>query len=512
MKKTAQFQLVDQAFLPAREIEIPELFSGRKEEIVQGLHALRSQGASICIYGKRGVGKSSIAKQLRLVASGYSALTDLIGYPELFDGNLFHLPSVYFYCDDTIKNANDLFRKLLSDRDSLHGICRYNDGIILRKTKTKKTAAAKLTLRILEAFETEELETENVIAELDPVSAFKSVTSEIVDSADSNGIVIVIDEFERVSNKIGIASIIKTCPHVKFILVGIADDVRSLITDHESIRRQLAEGIVRINPMMDEMLIEILKRAEAILKDIKFEEEVIAKIVGLSDGYPHWVHLLGKWSCIDVIEHDGDTVGMENFHRAMERIVKNEPTYEDTYMEITQGKQDNELMLKILVLEKDDKFNPEEKYKIVERHDVTYVSWQEYIQYLIGKNILSRVEHRFTGFRDTRFKVYSKIRPPLYPENSIKNISGESDFYNIAYTAKGYELPNTISAYLTDYTFDSYTKVSQFVPVDTPWYSQWRETEDKPILYDSKDKPILYDSKGKSILYDSKLKPIKTIL
>ena len=69
MEKTAQFQLVDQAFLPAREIEIPELFSGRKEEIVQGLHALRSQGASICIYGKRGVGKSSIAKQLRLVAS-----------------------------------------------------------------------------------------------------------------------------------------------------------------------------------------------------------------------------------------------------------------------------------------------------------------------------------------------------------------------------------------------------------------------------------------------------------
>ena len=490
MEKTAQFQLVDQAFVPAREIEIPELFSGRKEEIVQGLHALRSQGASICIYGKRGVGKSSIAKQLRLVASGYSALTDLIGYPELFDGDLFHLPSVYFYCDDTIKNANDLFRKLLSDRDSLHGICRYNEGIILRKTKTKKTAAAKLTFRILEASETEEIETENVITELDPVSAFKSVTSEIVDSADSNGIVIVIDEFERVSNKIGIASIIKTCPHVKFILVGIADDVRSLITDHESIRRQLSEGIVRINPMTDEMLIEILKRADAILKDIKFEEEVIAEIVRLSDGYPHWVHLLGKWSCIDAIEHDGDTVRMENFHRAMERIVKNEPTYEDTYMEITQGKQDNELMLKILVLEKGDKFNPEEKWKIAERHDVTYASWQEYIQYLIGKNILSRVEHRFTGFQDTRFKVYSKIRPPLYPENSIKNIAGESDLYNIAFSVKGFELPYKITSELNNYTVASYYKASEYVPIENVLFVTGTEDQDKPILYDSKGKPI----------------------
>jgi len=68
MNKRNQYQLIDQAFLPAKEIEIPQLFSGRKEEIVQGLHALRSPGASIRIYGKRGVGKSSIAKQLRLVA------------------------------------------------------------------------------------------------------------------------------------------------------------------------------------------------------------------------------------------------------------------------------------------------------------------------------------------------------------------------------------------------------------------------------------------------------------
>ena len=190
MDKTAQFQLIDQAFLPAREIEIPELFSGRREEIVQGLHTLRSQGASVCIYGKRGVGKSSIAKQLRLVAAGYSALADLIGHPDLFDPDLFKLPTVYFYCDDTIQDANDLFRKLLSDRDSLNGIARYNDGVILRRTKAKKSRTARLTLKLLEAAETEECETENIVAEIDPVSAFKSVTSEIVDSAQSNSIVV----------------------------------------------------------------------------------------------------------------------------------------------------------------------------------------------------------------------------------------------------------------------------------------------------------------------------------
>lgn len=490
MDKSAQFQLIDQAFLPAREIEIPELFSGRREEIVQGLHTLRSQGASVCIYGKRGVGKSSIAKQLRLVAAGYPALADLIGHPDLFDPDLFKLPTVYFYCDDTIQDANDLFRKLLSDRDSLNGIARYNDGVILRRTKAKKSRTARLTLKLLEAAETEECETENIVAEIDPVSAFKSVTSEIVDSAQSNSIVVVIDEFERVSNKVGIASIIRTCPHVKFILVGISEDIRSLISDHESITRHFAEGTIRINPMTSEMLIEILRRAETILREIKFDDEVIANIVALADGYPHWVHLLGKWSCIDVVEHNSKTVRMENFHRALERIVRNEPFHEDLYMEATKGKKEKELMLKILTLYKEDKFNPEEEYNVAETHGISYVAWQEYIHYLISKGIIHPVEHRFTRFRDIRFKVYSKIRPPLYAENDISNIRGQSYFYNIAYTVKDYELPNTISAYLTDYTFDSYTEVSQFVPVDTVLHSQWRETEDKPILYDSKGKPI----------------------
>ena len=104
MDTKTRLQLIDQAFSPAREIEIPELFSGRRAEIVQGLYAMRSQGASICIYGGRGVGKSSIAKQLRLVASGLSTLTDLIERPELFDTDIFPMPSVYFYCDDTIKD------------------------------------------------------------------------------------------------------------------------------------------------------------------------------------------------------------------------------------------------------------------------------------------------------------------------------------------------------------------------------------------------------------------------
>ena len=380
---------------------------------MQGLHALRSQGASICIYGRRGVGKSSVAKQLRLVASGYPTLTDLIGHPELFDPKLFCMPSVYFYCDDTIQDPNDLFRKLLADKDSLDGIARYNDGVILRRTKEKRSRTARLTFSLLEAAEKDECEIENIVAELDPVSAFKAVTSEIVDSAYSNSIVVVIDEFERVSRKIGIASILRTCPYVKFVLVGVSEDLRSLIADHESISRQLAEGSIRINPMTNEMLVEILKRAEALLQGIIFQDDVVAHIVAMSDGYPHWVHLLGKWSCIDVIQRNEQIVKMANLFSAIERLVRNEPLHEQLYMEVTKGDKTNEQILKIISREKLEKINPEEIFKVVKSHRIPYGTWREFITRLVSHNILNPIENNFTYFKDIRFKIYSKIRPPL---------------------------------------------------------------------------------------------------
>jgi hypothetical protein len=489
MDKKSHYQLIDQAFLPAKEIEIPELFSGRKEEIVQGLHALRSQGANICIYGKRGVGKSSIAKQLRLVASGYPTLTDMIGHPELFDQDLFCMPSVYFYCDDTIQNANDLFRKLLSDRDSLDGIARYNDGIILRRTKEKRTTTARLTFNLLQAAETDECEIENIVAELDPVSAFKAVTSEIVDSANSTNIVVVIDEFERISSKIGIASILRTCPQVKFILVGVSEDVRSLIVDHESIRRQLSEGTIRINPMTSEMLVEILKRAEALIQGIIFEDEVITYIVAMSDGYPHWVHLLGRWSCIDAIEHDDKTVKIPNLLRAIERLVKNEPLYEELYMEITKGEKTNELILKIIASEKQEKINPQEIYSTVKSYGISHGTWHNFIARLVSNNMLNKIENNFTSFKDMRFKIYVKIRPPLYPENDLSRRTYQIDSTYIGYLVKDFMLPTNVLSYLShNETLDFYINASKYAPIEFICGSP----NEKPLIYDSKGLPFKY--------------------
>jgi len=55
-------------FTPAQEIQESERFAGRSEELEALSTALQSKGAQIVMYGQRGVGKSSLARQLQKLA------------------------------------------------------------------------------------------------------------------------------------------------------------------------------------------------------------------------------------------------------------------------------------------------------------------------------------------------------------------------------------------------------------------------------------------------------------
>lgn len=65
---------IHQAFSPAREILDPNLFVGRHEEIQRAINALLNPGSFLAIFGLRGVGKSSIAHQIKLIAQGNKTL------------------------------------------------------------------------------------------------------------------------------------------------------------------------------------------------------------------------------------------------------------------------------------------------------------------------------------------------------------------------------------------------------------------------------------------------------
>lgn len=496
MHKKELFKSIDVAFLPAKEIDVPELFSGRREEIIKGILALRSEGASLCIFGNRGVGKTSIARQLRLIAQGCSKLTEVIERPDLYSSDILTQPTVYFNCDDTIKDANDLFRKLLSDRDSYDGICLFNNGIILDKVKTKTTASGKLTLKFLNAAMSDEKETEHVRFDLDPVAAFKSVASEIVDSAGTKSMVVVIDEFERIKNKAGIASIMRTCPTVKFIIVGVAKDVEALIEDHESIKRQLIEGLLKIEPMSEKMLTEILRRAENILGNLRFTDEVLANIVASSYGYPHWVHLLGKWSCINAVEKGLTEVDMDSYHHALMSIVKNEPTYDEKYRDFVSESREKELILKLLALDRSEVQNISELFEEATSFDIGGVTWHECINELANNDIIEIDRSNFATFKDIRYKVYCSIRAPLYSSNRKQNIFKRDNSFQTVVT----QIPNwdfvNIKYNMNDIC-RSYIDIGNYVTVQSSQIGFF--VEDDRVISKQKSKSHLLDHRGNPI-------------
>jgi hypothetical protein len=200
---------------------------------------------------------------------------------------------------------------------------------------------------------------------------------------------------------------------------------------------------------------------------------------------------MGRWSCIDVVEQGSGTVRMENLQRALDRIVKNEPIYEDAYMEVTAGLKENELMLRILALESEEKLNPEAKFEVSKNYGVSYARWKTYIDRLIELNVLNEVKNQFTSFTDMRFKIYCRIKPPLYPENSNKNLTLQERYYEAAVSIDDLGLAVATDTGIANYNIPSaYFKASQYAPIKWDFVIN----EEKPLLYDSSGKAIKKDT------------------
>ena len=105
--------------------------------------------------------------------------------------------------------------------------------------------------------------------------------------------IIIIDEFDRLDNDKfdktvftdTIKSIADNLPQAKLIIVGVSEDVGSLVSAHESIERNL--GQIYMPAMSPDEVKEIIKKGENIL-NLSFDDDVIDKIIELSSGYPHF--------------------------------------------------------------------------------------------------------------------------------------------------------------------------------------------------------------------------------
>ena len=115
MSKPTITEIVN-AFQPAKEVSGATRFAGRKEAVSEAYYALIASGAHIAIVGNRGIGKTSLSRQIVNIATGDDELLAKLSLPH--DRHLDFL-SVYFACGKTVQNTTDLLERLLTSSGCL---------------------------------------------------------------------------------------------------------------------------------------------------------------------------------------------------------------------------------------------------------------------------------------------------------------------------------------------------------------------------------------------------------
>ena len=282
-----------------------DLFAGRSAEIGRALEASLTPSRNVIIFGERGVGKTSI--------------------------------------------SNVFWR-------------RYNRSlqtvIAARVQADPSDTFSSLWIKGLE----ELVSTAEILGRQDllPISSdYESVTPDILrrefQKCKANAIpILIIDEFDNLRDQVArelSANVIKYLydytVNFTVIIVGVAENVSQLISDHESIRRSLVQ--IRLERMpIHELKDVIATRLSKTTMSIK--DNARDTIVLLSRGLPYFTQMLGKFSAQTAARAKRLTILESDVEKALELFIQEEDqTFRDQYQRATESNQPDNLFPQALL-------------------------------------------------------------------------------------------------------------------------------------------------------------------
>ena len=262
MDKQEKLTLLNKVFSPSAPIKSKDLFQGRIQQLGDITDAILEPGQHVVLYGERGVGKTSLAN--------------------IMDISFQNVLSSKVTCNRR-QNFKDVWEAALSKIKFEYS----KSGIGFQAVDKKQIVQLDLFL----SNDLQEISSQDVQNVLEKVDNF---------------LLFIFDEFDSITDnetKVRFADTIKSlsdnAANVTILIVGIADSVNDLIGEHESLERCIKQ--IRMPRMSDEELESIITKGLDIL-EMKIDHNVIYEIVKLSLGFPHFTHLLAKYSAKTAIE------------------------------------------------------------------------------------------------------------------------------------------------------------------------------------------------------------------
>ena len=431
---------IENAFQPSKEITDAVRFAGRKNAVSESYYALLSDGANIAVVGNRGIGKTSLARQISNIGVGDNSVLEKLGLPH--DRKLDYL-TFYFACGKTVTSTEELLERLLTSSS-----CLADWAYDIPKAKkhlsgySPKFSAKVLGVGVdLGAEKKEEVTEEPIIKSHGIDTVFTNVAIAMTEQdAAADGILIIVDEFDQIADVSGFASFLKAlatnAKKIKFCIVGVAKDIQNLMKEHASSDRLFAGSIISLPSMTQDELNEIITIAEGEISDyIKFDSEARNQIVSLAQGHPYMVHLIGKYSLRHAFQENRRIVTKEDIDTTLQSIAERgaDPVLEGRYRKTVASSPHREIVLKALADTQDAQGEiwTSNAYKIAIDRGVDNPS--QYVGQLVTEQYGAELENlrdRYYRFKDSLFSAYVKAHPRMLGEGT--NNGEDTDAANIA--------------------------------------------------------------------------------
>ncbi len=143
---------------------------------------------------------------------------------------------------------------------------------------------------------------------------------------DRGKFLIIIDEIDRIkdtSTTTLLADTIKSLSDhaidTTLVLVGVAESVDTLIAEHESVQRALIQVHM---PRMTQVEIDKIIDNGLAAVGMTVEQSAKRRINKLSQGLPHYAHLLGMHSALAAAAQDRLHINIDDTHRALRKALK----------------------------------------------------------------------------------------------------------------------------------------------------------------------------------------------
>jgi len=268
-------KVLSENLTPSDSIKTPDRLFGRQKTLQTIDRAFASPGRQVFIYGDRGVGKTSLALTAAFMHTGVENMPIYVmcGRTNNFGQTIQAIGNALTSVEERIeKRKGGGFN--LSLPGSLGGI-----GLT---DATKEGVAPPQSLN----------EALDIIR--------------YVSAKRKNSTIVIIDEMERIDSaaeREKFAEFIRNIPEldgkVRFIFCGIMHDVSELLRSHPSAGRILET--IELTRLKHSELWQILQVVAEKLK-VEVQKETLIRIGQLSDGFPHYVHLIGEdlfWAMFD---------------------------------------------------------------------------------------------------------------------------------------------------------------------------------------------------------------------